>query len=571
MGQKAKNEVDFRCAYYKKDNTWTVLWGDEFNNGIGTESFKECLLSLINSCKNEQIKIFVNDVRTIGEVFKGKLFGEHRRGEHQKKVECIGKTLTTTKNGNITRLFNLNVFINDNMKHYFEEHECPALMMREYLEHINTNPFAIKYSLGYMSKRKFYAPIRETLTEDIINSNRNIMTGDMYNHLKTGNRSGFLVNSKEDADYIRSLGFDPIGITIDNKIITNGIDEYDLNSAYISTMISDWTFPVGQVYELDSKNEHIIEKFDKLTDSAKWFKIYIPENVSVDVRIAMLCGDTRNEGYGIEYYDYKALTEFCGMKKEDFHELLKEDGVCLYWCYAGRLHEAVRKRVAEYYDNKKNPEIKGTIYGDLAKQENELIYGKSLQDLDFDFSEIKVVMGKLSDGINYMLPHMALHCTAAVRYRLMQACFENMETVTYYDTDSIHGTDLEEYIEIDNSVNDFKNAIAGFKGCTAGRWKTEQKNSTEIIFAPKQRICLQDGEWTVRVCGIGRLHVEDHIRKLKDLGYSDKMVLNYFYMNGFDEVIVPVYIFDPESGYNRIEMDYGTFKKTYGKDELDGT
>ena len=74
----------------------------------------------------------------------------------------------------------------------------------------------------------------------------------------------------------------------------------------------------------------------------------------------------------------------------------------------------------------------------------------------------------------------------------------------------------------------------------------------------------------MRVCGIGRLHVEDHIRKLKDLGYSDKMVLNYFYMNGFDEVIVPVYVFDPESGYNRIEMDYGTFKKTYGKDTDDG-
>lgn len=569
MGQKAKNEMDYRCAYYKKDNSWTVLWGDEFNNGLGTESFKDCLLSLINSCKNEQIKIFVNDVRTIGEVFKGKLFGEHRRGEHQKKVECIGKTLTTTKNGNITRLFNLNVFINDGMKHYFEEHECPVMLMREYLEHIDMNPFAIKYSLGYMSKRKFYAPIREALTEDIINSNRNIMTGDMYNNLKVGNRSGFLVNSKEDADYIRSLGFDPIGITIDNKIITNGIDEYDLNSAYISTMISDWTFPVGQVYEI-TKSENIIEKFDKLADSAKWFKIYIPENVSVDVRIAMFCGDTRNEGYGIEYYDYKALTEFCGMKKEDFHELLKTDGVCLYWCYAGRLHELVRKRVVEYYDNKSNPEIKGTIYRDLAKQENELIYGKSLQDLDFDFSEIKVVMGKLSDGINYMLPHMALHCTAAVRYRLMQAYYENMENVTYYDTDSIHGTDLEEYIEINNSVNDFKNAIAGFKGCTAGRWKTEQKNSTEIVFAPKQRLCLQNGEFIVRVCGIGRSHVEDHIRKLKDLGYSDKMVLNYFYMNGFDEVIVPVYIFDPEIGYNMIEMDYGTFKKTYGKDADDG-
>ena len=42
-------------------------------------------------------------------------------------------------------------------------------------------------------------------------------------------------------------------------------------------------------------------------------------------------------------------------------------------------------------------------------------------------------------------------------------------------------------------------------------------------------------------------------------------------MNGFDEVIVPVYVFDPKIGYNRIEMDYGTFKKTYGKDDVDGS
>ena len=43
MGQKAyyKNEQEFRCAYYKKDNSWNILWGDEFNDGTGIESFKE--------------------------------------------------------------------------------------------------------------------------------------------------------------------------------------------------------------------------------------------------------------------------------------------------------------------------------------------------------------------------------------------------------------------------------------------------------------------------------------------------------------------------------------------------
>ena len=567
MGQKVyfKNEQDFRCAYYKNDNSWNVLWGDEFNSGTGIDSFKECLLSHFTTCKNEHIKVFMNNVIVIGTAFKGKFYGEHSRGEHAQKKEVLGMTLSTTKNGNKVELCNLNMFINDAMIHYFEEDECPAVLMTDYLNHISNNPFEIKKSLGYMSKKKFYGPIRNELQLDIIGSNRNLINETMYNHLKTGNRSGFLVNGKDDAEVFKKLGQSTLGITIDEKIWTSHVDEYDLNSAYISTIISDFMFPVGRVFYADNTDSNIEEIFERCLKEARWFKIYIPHNTKIDTRIATFCHDCRTNDYGVEYYDYKALVEFWGMTEEQFKKIIKKDGVVLYWANSGYVHKLVRDRTNEYYKNKKNPEIKGTIYGDLAKQENELIYGKALQDISFKDSN--VLQGKLSDGINYLQPHMALHCTAAVRYRLMKAYFENMETVTYYDTDSIHGTDLEEYIEVDNSINAFNNAMAGFEGSTVGMWKTEQKDSTEILFAPKQRLCLNNGEFIVRVCGIGRKCVEEHIRKLKLLGLDNRMIMEHFYMNGFDDVMIPVYLFDPTKGFERKEIDFETFKKEYGKDD----
>lgn len=571
MGQKAyfKNEQEFRCAYYKKDNSWNILWGEEFNDGTGIDSFKECLLSHVTDCKNENVKVFMNNVMIIGTAFKGKFYGEHSRGEHSQKKEVLGMTLSTTKNNNKVEICNLNMFISDGMSHYFEEHECPAVLMTEYLNHLSHNPFEIQKSLGYMSKKKFYGPIRNELQMDIMASNRNLVNETMYNHLKTGNRSGFLVNGKDDIKAFAEIGREPLGITIDESVWTSHVDEYDLNSAYISTIISDYMFPVGQVFYSKNNSSCICDIFDRCLNEMRWFKIYIPKDVkTIDTRIAFFCYDCKTKDYGIEYYDYKALTEFWGMKKEHFYEIIQQEGVVLYWSNSGYVHKLVRERTNEYYNKKNNPEIKGTIYRDLAKQENELIYGKALQDLSFRDS--KVLQGKLCDGINYLQPHMALHCTAAVRYRLMKAYFENMETVTYYDTDSVHGADLEEYIEIDNSINSFNNAMAGFDGSTVGMWKTEQKDSTEIIFAPKQRLCLNNGEFIVRVCGIGRKCVEEHIQKKKALGLTDQMIMEHFYMNGFDEVMIPIYLFDPQKGFRHEEIDFETFKKKYGKDTDDG-
>lgn len=564
-----KNQQDFRCVYYKHDNSWELFWGGEISNGTGIQSMKDSLFDHFEECKGENIKVFMNNVKTFGSSFSGRYYGVHKRGELCDKTEVMGMTLNISKNGNKIDLCNFDMFTGDSMKKYFEESENPSILMVEYLNRWSNDPFEIKKSLGYMSKRRFYGPIRNELGLDIIKSCRNLINEEMYNHLMTGNRSGFLVHGKNEIEYAQKYGMEDLGIFIDERKWTSFVDEYDLNSAYISVIISDFMFPTGRVFRCPAGNKNMKKAFDQALDNMYWFKIYIPGDVKkIDKRIARYCYDKRCEGYGIEYYDYKALTEFFGMTKEDFENILQKEGVYLYWANSSYVHKLVRERTNEYYEKKADPSIKGTIWKEVAKMENELIYGKALQAISF--KDDKTLCGKLSDGINYMLPHMALHCTAAVRYRLMKAWFENKDKVTYYDTDSVHGVGLEEYIEIDNSVTDFNNAISGFSGSTVGKWKVEQKNATEVIFAPKQRICLQEGKFTIRVCGIPREWIEEHIEKLKGYGLTDQMILEHFYSEGFENIRCDVYIFDPDKGFENKNISYQEFKMLYGKDDFDG-
>lgn len=550
-----KNEEDFRCAYYKKDNTWYVFWDGQIEDGNGFESFSECILSHCEDYKDEYIKVFVNNIRIIGTGFDGKFYGEHKRGEHSNKKEVQGIKLNTKKNGNKIDLCNFDMFCGSNMGHYFEEHENPALLMVEYLNKLSHNPFEIEKSLGYVFKKEFYAPIRNELMNDILETHRNMWGGEiMYNHLRTGNKGGFIVAGRDDDLYA--------GVKISETQWTSGIDEYDLNSAYISAIVSDDMFPVGKCYFAKSTDENIVDIFKKCVEGMRWFKIFVPGNATINYKVHLFCKDAKTKDYGIEYYDYLALHDFWKVPDEYFYELLKQDGVYLYFATAGRLHDAMRKRTHEYYNAKHDPAIKGTIYGDLAKQKLELIYGKSLQEIEYD--DFNVLLGRMTDGRNYMQPHMGLHCTATVRYRLMKAYYENSNNVTYYDTDSIHGYDLEDYIERDNALQDFLNAMAGYKGSTIGKWKTEQKDSTELIFAPKQRICLCDGEFVVRVCGIGRKCIEEKISELRETGMSDMMILRWFDTFGFERIEIPIYHFG-KTGYVKETITHEEFVRRYGE------
>lgn len=559
MRQKVykKNENDFRCAYYKRDNSWYIMWdGGEFDNGTGVESFKEHLLSHCNACKDEHVKVFLNDIRVMKEVFSGKVYGEHKRGEHSNKIQYQGMVLNTKKNGNKIDLCNLDMFINDGMVHFFEQSENPASLMIEYLTQLDTNPFAIQKSLGYMVKKEFYAPIREELQADTLAKHRNMWGGeDMYNHLRTGNKSGFLVANKDDELYA--------GIQIKNRQWRTGIQEYDLNSAYISAIISDDMFPVGKTYWAVNTDKNIVDIFKRCIENMRWFKIFVPAKTTINYKIHLFCKDEKTKDYGIEYYDYLALHDFWNVPDEYFYDLLKQEGVVLYFATGGRLHKKMRERTHEYYMAKSNPEIKGTLFGALAKQKNELIYGKSIQEITY--KDFNTVLGRMTDGRNYMQPHMALHCTATVRYRLMKAWYNNADHVTYYDTDSIHGYRLQEYIEIDNAVNDFYNARAGFEGSTIGRWKCEQMNSQELVFAPKQRICLNNGEFIVRVAGIGRKCIEEHIQGMKEKGMTDRAILRHFDTFCFDLVPIPVYHFDVKHGWWSEVINYKEFVERYGE------
>lgn len=510
--KKIKNE-SWICAWYNKDNTFQIFNNGTIEEGFGANAFKSILWDIFREGENQEYSVFMNDFAVLGSLFPGSFSGlKHREG---KADEYLEKVFNYKKNR--VRLKNFEVFIPNNTGHRFSNDPNPAAKMVEYFNNKMFNglkPSEMQKTLGYVLKKYiFFKDISEVLKQDIMQAGRNMWTEDMFNHLLTGNKAGLI-----KTDCYRELNI--------------GVDEWDLISAYSSVMMNDSMFPIGKVFCLH--NEKAVKALNNCLNNGYWFMIYVPKDIRVDKRVRELCTDSDSGNVGIPYYDYLSLTEFMEMDKSYFEELLRIDGVVFYEAQSGRLHPAFINRNNDFF-MWKNSCKKGSFEREIAKQCLEVTYGKGMQHREFD--DLRATQGFFCDGHNYFQPHMSMHCCSAIRYRILKAAHEaGWDSVTYFDTDSIHGYNMKPVIDKDNDYVETRNLIAGYDNCNIGCWKPEHLDMQELVLAPKQRICLdKDGTWTVRIAGVKRTDIEDYIDELKEKGMTDDLIMSHLRNNGIDD------------------------------------
>lgn len=508
---KGFHNIWITCFYNRRTNKWEMLWGDEYINGKYFDS-------LVDTIKNHavdkasQYVVFINNLTYYSSFLPGKESGEKRFLNGDKDI--------MEKNFSNIQFRNFKLFMPRSSEEPLDKEKNPVFFMRDYLNTlcVKPEPGDCRYTFGHVFQYKVIDPaLRCVLKEDIQRSHRNIWNEDMYNKLICGNKSGLVC-------------------PVEESFAIDDCDIYDENSAYSSIMTSDNMFPIGKVTQ--HTGEIVLRAFEEAQKRGLWFKFYIPKDCKVPTCFYRF-QDSKAEDIGIEYYDYKLLIDCDIISKQEFIEAIKEisEKVTFMCAIPGYLHPFFREAQLKLYI-KKN-ELPSGLERDIVKQGLETMYGKGLQYREFE--DCKKIPGFFTDGLHYLLPHMALHCTAAARYKLAMVLHKAGKNIFYFDTDSVHGTgkELEKTIEEANKEQMFLNKLSG-NDTNIGCWKTEHKNSIEMISATKRRI-VYDGKWETRVTGINKRYVLQHIQKLEAHGLEPYQIMLYFLDKDFDNVEIDVF------------------------------
>lgn len=499
------------CFYNKRTNNWDMLWIDEYFEGNGFDSLVRTIKNNAVD-KTRQYIVFINDLTYYSSYLPGTEKGEKRFINGDKDI--------MEKNFSNIQFRNFKLFMPNYSEEILEKEKMPSSFMRDYLKalHYTEEPEDCRYTFGHVFQHKIIDPAtRRTLKEDILKSHRNIWNEGMYNRLICGNKSGLTCPVQE-------------------SFVIDDCDIYDENSAYSSIITSDNMFPIGQVIE--HTGDMVLRAFEEAKKRGLWFKFYIPEDVKVPDCFYRF-QDSKSKGIGIEYYDFKLLIDCDIMTKKHFINAIKkiQDKVTFMCAIPGYLHPFFREKQLELYVKKH--QLPPGLERDIVKMGLEIMYGKGLQYREF--SDCKQIPGFFTDGLHYFLPHMALHCTSAARYKLAMMLHKAGKNVFYFDTDSVHGKgkELENAIEEANKEQMFLNKLSGNE-TDIGCWKTEHEHSVEMISATKRRI-VYDGKWTTKVSGINKKYVLEHIEKLKSLGLDVYDIIEYFMTKGFGDVEIDVF------------------------------
>lgn len=536
---KGFHNIWITCFYNKRTNIWDMLWGDEYFEGDGFTSLVETVKRFAVD-KSSQYIIFINNLTYYSSYLPGTENGEKRFINGDKDI--------MEKNFSNIQFRNFKLFMPKYVEEEIEKKQNPACFMRVYLTklYVKDNPDDCRYTFGHVFQYRVIDPgLRRTLKEDIKHSHRNVWNKDMYNKLICGNKDGLTSHPEES-------------FVIDDCAI------YDENSAYSSIITSDNMFPIGQVIE--HTGENVLRAFEEAEKRGLWIKFYIPEGVKVPNAFHRF-KDSKSDDIGIEYWDLRLLIDCEIMSKKDFIEVIRkiQDKVTFMCAIPGYLHPFFRKAQLDLYIQKK--ELPEGLERNIVKMGLEVMYGKGLQYREFE--DCKKIPGFFSDGLHYFLPHMALHCTAAARYKLATMIHKAGKNIFYWDTDSVHGTgeELEKAIEEANEDQMFLNKLSGNE-TDIGCWKTEHKHSTEMISATKRRI-VYDGKWTTKVSGINKKYVLAHIKKLEEVGIDPYSILQYFMDKGFGDVEIDVFYKGQNKIYVRSKL-YSDYKRNKEKGEKYG-
>lgn len=552
---KLKKQIfdEWCCIYYSRENNWQIIFAGAYFEGTGTESLVQKVNELTSISAFDEgtvYHIFMNSFKWIKDLFNGKdskplAKREHRPDGSVYYTKEVWERVWTRSNKITVKFKNFNSFAGErysinsvtNMIDYFN---CAIYK--------GLSPAAFKYSAGYVIKSHvFYTEkLKKTLNDYMIANHINYWanTPESMNRLIGGNKAGLLLKNIKE-------------------VYTFEGNEFDARSFYTSIMLNDKHFPTGRVEEVEGKYAKLAFK-RCLEDQSelRWFKIFVPAKYAdeIDPHITACCIDQHTGDIHITYHDYHSLVTDCNFLTRDYFEkILNLEGVYFQTAWCGYLHKDFRKRYAEFYKLKESLKNVDENSRTVVKQALELVYGKGLQDRSDE--DIFKLQGKVAgDGSNYITPWISNHCSAAARRQLRKIIMDNIDNVKYFDTDSVHGLGLDDYINEYNAKIRAKNIAAGFD-TDAGTFKKEYKeNITEVVFAPKQRIVIEsNGNIVSKVAGVNQATID---RYVKECGYTNIDDIIYFLEDdNLQSLKVTFYEFDLVKGFTKHEDYYKNVKE----------
>lgn len=481
---KNKYRQDELCLYYNyNSNDWELLFnGSEVISGKGSFELSKKFNELVKDFQEkEYIICFVNDLRLAMHMFPG--------GEV--KGQKTSADLTKHPVHYITKHIEFRNFSLFHISAGGKGCVCSS-QMYDYLRSIakRIGRYSINfcdYTIGYMTK-KILSYGKE---QDILNwygANHNYVgTVKEYEDQLIGNKTGLLKAVK--------------GIHDDCLLI-------DIKSAYISSFVQLDCFPIGRKKHYTGKRALL--KFLK----DEYYHIIIHKKEIVEEFENHMHGDK----YGFFKHDF--LT-FPHLKK---WVLDQYKSGCEIEIYDSQRYGRLPKFYVDEIMNLYNYKQKATGSEKSAvKAITEMIYGKALQQKEFE-SDRKAYIYFLRPE-NFMRPEYSMIACSYVRSRLAEM-IHKLGGSYYNDTDGIECAYSEENEQIVLKENEriFNlNKELGYES-NIGTWEIEEKHARINIIGRKQRMYIGDnGELTVKVAGINKIYIEEHIAD-KDI----KDILEYF-------------------------------------------
>lgn len=352
-----------------------------------------------------------------------------------------------------------------------------SVAMCEYVNNLGS-PISVRYTQAYHAKKRFFDPIKDELWQETKKHAHYYFDLETYNDMMVGNKGGMIC--RDEAKYCEDVLM------------------YDKKSAYPSYFLNDKYFPIGTITKSKENNKYnIIQDVISSMNNRNWCKLVFDGMIDG----FELFYDYRANKTGIEFWDLFSI-DILGQFNDLCNLIISKD-VRLYTTReTNYTAKAFRDRIYEKY-NEKNVMKKGTFARHLCKTEIDMIFGKGIQQYNFESKE-QIRKHYSGRGENYVTPEMSNHVIAAMRYDMICAMMCNEHV--YYDTDGIKVKDnitARTYFEQQNVKIIEKNRKSGYDS-DIGIWDFEGNAERFIVFVPKIYAFECEGNLTLKHAGMPR-------------------------------------------------------------------
>lgn len=503
IGMNFRYARDEMCVNYDfETNSFSIFFNGEVFEGSTPKNFLSKLdeiAALLKPTKkeNEIFICYAPRLQTLSAMLPGGIFKEYKR-----KCEKIYMTYRTDHfEFREYRMFSRD----DDIKKHHAANMYALLKDLAELAGFD-NICDIKKSAGWVTKKALSRGLEDEIKDWHYNNKNYRDSIEQYKEQLIGNKTGLL-------NGIRGVHEDVFMI--------------DIKSAYLSALMHIQRFPIGRLVRSTGRNALI----NFLSDS--WYHIIIKTEKELNSFFDNFRDDNDKNSYGFYLYDQDLLWDNGYNLKRFVYELV-EGGDAELICYDsstyGPILSSVVDKIIYFYDMKQKSKAENDeIRKDCYKIITELIYGKALQEHDFESNSKCYHYFNLPE--NVIRPEYSMMAASYVRWRLSRMIKE-LGDAYYNDTDGIetsYSKEKEEIVERQNNLIVEYNKSLGHDSII-GTYDIEAKHAKIGIIAAKQRFYIDDnGKLECRIAGVSRKFLKEITLETGDEFMFNRLMKPFFY------------------------------------------